>query len=191
MQRTARPAFWWLGGGAPTIDMWDLKPESKNGGEFKPISTAGDCRSPRPAEESRSRWARCRSCGRCGTREADHERGTYYLHTAYVPNPTVVHPSFGSVVSYELAKTRPELEIPAFISIGGGSMSPGFLGDDARARSWSMRRAGFRSPRWPGWTAASRSAAGDLGTIEESFIQSKAGGRRQGASRRVQKGRST
>ena len=32
-------------------------------------------------------------------------RGTYYMHTAYVPNPTVVHPTFGSVVSYELGKT--------------------------------------------------------------------------------------
>ena len=28
-------------GGPPTIDLWDLKPGSKNGGEFQPISTAG------------------------------------------------------------------------------------------------------------------------------------------------------
>jgi len=62
------------------------------------------------------------------TREADHGRGRYYMHTAFVPNPTVVHPTFGSVVSYEMTKTRPELEIPAFISIGGGSGSPGYMG---------------------------------------------------------------
>jgi hypothetical protein len=55
-------------------------------------------------------------------------RGTYYMHTAYIPNPTVVHPTFGSVASFELGTKRPELEIPSFISIGGGSMSPGFLG---------------------------------------------------------------
>ena len=30
----------WMGGGPPTIDIWDLKPGSKNGGEFKPISTS-------------------------------------------------------------------------------------------------------------------------------------------------------
>ena len=30
----------WLGGGPPTIDMWDMKPGSKNGGEFKPITTS-------------------------------------------------------------------------------------------------------------------------------------------------------
>lgn len=31
----------WMGGGPPTIDIWDLKPGSKNGGEFKPITAAG------------------------------------------------------------------------------------------------------------------------------------------------------
>src|SRR4051812_34513860 len=30
----------WMGGGPPTIDIWDLKPGSRNGGEFKPIGTA-------------------------------------------------------------------------------------------------------------------------------------------------------
>ena len=30
----------WMGGGPPTIDIWDLKPGSKNGGELQPIDTA-------------------------------------------------------------------------------------------------------------------------------------------------------
>src|SRR5262249_22754704 len=38
------------------------------------------------------------------------------------------HPTFGSVVSYELGPKRTGLEIPAFVSIGGASGSPGFLG---------------------------------------------------------------
>jgi uncharacterized protein (DUF1501 family) len=62
------------------------------------------------------------------TREADHGRGRYYLHTSYVPNPTVIHPSFGSVVSRELGPKRPWLDIPAFVSVGGASEGPGFLG---------------------------------------------------------------
>ena len=32
----------WMSGGPPTIDMWDLKPGSPNGGEFTPISSTGD-----------------------------------------------------------------------------------------------------------------------------------------------------
>lgn len=118
----------WLGGGAPTIDMWDLKPNSKNGGEFKPISTAGDLQICEHLPQIAQQMDSLSVVRSMATREADHMRGTYYMHTAYVPNPTVVHPTFGSVASYELGTKRPELEIPAFISIGGGSMSPGFLG---------------------------------------------------------------
>jgi hypothetical protein len=62
------------------------------------------------------------------TREADHMRGRYYMHTGYVPNPNVTHPSYGSVIAHELAAQRPELEIPPFVSVGGGSEGPGFLG---------------------------------------------------------------
>lgn len=165
----------WLGGGAPTIDMWDLKPNSRNGGEFKPISTAGDmqiCEAlPRIAQQMDA-LSLVRSMS---TREADHARGTYYLHTAYVPSPTVVHPTFGSVVSYELGKDRPDLEIPAFISIGGGSMSPGFLGMahapfvvDAQGRIQNAQMEGMDRQRLG-------QRLDILSTIEDGFIQSNRG----------------
>src|SRR4051794_5294646 len=32
----------WVDGGPSTIDIWDLKPGAPTGGQFKPISTAGD-----------------------------------------------------------------------------------------------------------------------------------------------------
>src|SRR6516164_8728358 len=32
----------WLGGGPPTIDMWDMKPGAPTAGPMKPISTKGD-----------------------------------------------------------------------------------------------------------------------------------------------------
>jgi uncharacterized protein (DUF1501 family) len=50
------------------------------------------------------------------------------MQTSYVPNPTVVHPTFGSVVSYEIGRNRKALEIPAFVSIDGGAGQAGFLG---------------------------------------------------------------
>ncbi|AMV17533.1 DUF1501 domain-containing protein [Planctomyces sp. SH-PL14] len=119
----------WLGGGPPTIDIWDLKPGSKNGGEFTPVSTKGDLQISEHMPETAKVMSDLSVVRSMSTREADHGRGSYFMHTAYVPNPTVVHPTFGSVVSYEVgAKQRKELEIPAFVSIGGGGMSPGFLG---------------------------------------------------------------
>ena len=30
----------WMSGGPSTIDMWDLKPDHKNGGPFRPIDTS-------------------------------------------------------------------------------------------------------------------------------------------------------
>src|SRR5262245_37914203 len=30
----------WMGGGASHMDLWDLKPGSENGGDFKPMKTA-------------------------------------------------------------------------------------------------------------------------------------------------------
>ncbi|MFK7818807.1 MAG: DUF1501 domain-containing protein [Planctomycetaceae bacterium] len=119
----------WMGGGPPTIDIWDLKPGSKNGGEFQPIDTAAKGvqiseHMPMTAKVM-DNLSIIRSMS---TREADHGRGRYYMHTGYVPNPTVVHPTFGSVVSHELAPKRRALEIPAFVSVGGGGADAGFLG---------------------------------------------------------------
>ena len=62
------------------------------------------------------------------TREADHMRGRYYMHTGYVPNPNIEHPSYGSVISHELISSIPQLDIPPFVSIGGTSIGAGFLG---------------------------------------------------------------
>lgn len=103
----------WAGGGPPTIDIWDLKPGSKNGGEFKPIDTAAPGvqiteHMPKTAQVF-DELSVVRSMS---TREADHGRGRYYMHTGYVPNPTVTHPTFGSVVSHQLGTERKELEIP-------------------------------------------------------------------------------
>lgn len=118
----------WMGGGPSTMDIWDLKPGSSNGGPFRPISTAGDvqiCEHMPMMAKNMDKLSIVRSMS---TREADHMRGRYYMHTGYVPNPNVKHPSYGSVIAHELSATREDLEIPPFVSVGGNSEGPGFLG---------------------------------------------------------------
>jgi len=119
----------WMGGGPSTIDLWDLKPDTPTGGPFKPISTSADgiqiCEHLPLLSKQMHHMSIVRSMS---TREADHTRGRYYMHTGFVPNPSIEHPSYGSVVSHELSKFVPELEIPAFVSVGGSSIGPGFLG---------------------------------------------------------------
>lgn len=119
----------WMGGGPSTIDLWDLKPGSPTGGPFKPISTSADgiqiCEHLPLMAKQMHHMNIVRSMS---TREADHMRGRYYMHTGYVPNPNIEHPSYGAVVSHELMSSIPQLDIPPFVSIGGASVGPGFLG---------------------------------------------------------------
>jgi len=118
----------WMSGGPSTMDIWDLKPGASTGGEFRPISTAGDvqiCEHMPLTAKVMDKLSIIRSMS---TREADHDRGRYYMHTGYVPNPNIEYPSYGSVIAHETIDQRPNLEIPPFVSVGGGSEGPGFLG---------------------------------------------------------------
>ena len=119
----------WMGGGPSTIDLWDLKPGAATGGIFKPVSTSADgiqiCEHLPLMAQQMHHMNIVRSMS---TREADHMRGRYYMHTGYVPNPNVEHPSYGSVISHELMSSIPQLDIPPFVSIGGASIGAGFLG---------------------------------------------------------------
>lgn len=118
----------WMGGGPSTIDIWDMKPGAPTSGPFLPISTTGDmqiCEHMPMVAQQMKHLSIVRSMS---TREADHERGRYYMHTGFVPNPNIEHPGYGSVIAHELISQRPDLEIPPFVSVGGPGTGPGFLG---------------------------------------------------------------
>jgi hypothetical protein len=118
----------WMGGGPATIDLWDLKPAAPTGGPFQPISTNGEmqiCEHLPLLAQQMQHLSIVRSMS---TREADHDRGRYYMHTGFVPNPNIEHPSYGSVIAHELIYQRPELQIPPFVAVGGTGSGPGFLG---------------------------------------------------------------
>ena len=118
----------WMSGGPPTIDIWDLKPGAATGGPLMPIATAGDLQISERLPLLAKQMKHLSVVRSMSTREADHTRGRYYLHTGYVPNPNVEHPSYGSVVAHQMESRLEGLEIPPFVSIGGPSEGPGFLG---------------------------------------------------------------
>jgi len=118
----------WMSGGPSTMDIWDLKPGAPTGGPFKQISTAGDvqiCEHMSMTAKVMDKLAIVRSMS---TQEADHNRGRYYMHTGYKPVLNIEHPSYGAVMAHELVDQRTDLQIPPFVSVGGGSVGPGFLG---------------------------------------------------------------
>ncbi len=118
----------WLEGGPPTMDMWDLKPRSRYQGPFRAIETAGDgqiCEHlPRTAKVM-DKLSIVRSMS---TRDGDHDQAKYYMLTSFMPYSSVVHPSFGAVVSHALASRREDLQLPGFVSINGECGGAGFLG---------------------------------------------------------------
>ena len=120
----------WMGGGPSHMDTWNLKPESeKNGGPFKPIATSASGvqiseHLPNVAKQMKH-LSIIRSLD---SKEGNHDRGTYMMHTGWTPNPTVVHPSFGSVCSYELGERLENFDLPHCIAINSPGLGAGFLG---------------------------------------------------------------
>lgn len=120
----------WMGGGPSHLDTWDLKPESeKNGGPFKPIATsAPGLRISEHLPAVAKQMKHLSIVRSLNSKEGNHDRGTYVMHTGYAPNPTVVHPSFGSVCSYELGSKLGDMDLPHIMSINSPGQGAGFLG---------------------------------------------------------------
>lgn len=120
----------WLAGGASHIDTFDPKPEAPVGvkGEFKPIASKipGVFLSevlPKLAG-SLDRFTLIRSMT---SPEADHDRAAHHLLTGYRPNPSLVYPSYGSVVS-RIRSDAPG-DMPPYVAVPDAPMfsSSGYL----------------------------------------------------------------
>jgi uncharacterized protein (DUF1501 family) len=123
----------WMTGGPSQTDTFDMKPEHKNGGEFKPIETSAPGvqiseHFPQLAKQMHHA-AVVRSMS---TKEGDHTRATYHLRTGYRSQGPIQFPTLGSVLSKELGSD--DAELPNFVSISPyqflspAAYGPGFLG---------------------------------------------------------------
>jgi hypothetical protein len=120
----------WMGGGPSHLDIWDLKPESeKNGGPFRPIDTSvPGVKITEYLPNVARQMHRLTILRSLDTKEGNHERGTYLMHTGYAPNPTVVHPAFGSYCALELGERLANFDLPHCIAINSPGIGAGFLG---------------------------------------------------------------
>lgn len=117
----------WMAGGPSQQDTWDPKPNHKNGGPVKVIPTTLDGvflpeYMPNLAKAA-GQLAIIRSMS---SKEGNHDRARYLLHTGYAPGGAVKHPSLGSMISKELGD--PESPIPNYVGVVGASHGSGFLG---------------------------------------------------------------
>ena len=116
-----------MNGGASQLDTFDPKPDTKNGGPFAAIPTSVEGiqvseHLPQVAEQAHH-LSIIRSMV---SREGNHERARYLLHTGYAPGGAVRHPTLGSITSYYLDDSLSDL--PNCVNINAPTYSGGFLG---------------------------------------------------------------
>jgi hypothetical protein len=118
----------WMDGGPSHKDTFDLKPGTKDAGEFKPIPTSV------PGIEISEHFPKFAQLMQhaailrgMSTGEGAHGRAKYYLHTGYKEGVGgLTYPSLGSIVASELG--RPDYPLPNFVSVGNRTYGSGFLG---------------------------------------------------------------
>jgi hypothetical protein len=120
----------WMSGGPSQFETFSPKPDHPNGGSTKAISTAVS--GIQIAEnfpllaKSMKDLAVIRSLT---SKEGSHPRGTFLMHTGYIPSASVKYPSFGAVVAHEIGD--PKNDLPSFVRVGGRAVTGsngGFLG---------------------------------------------------------------
>lgn len=123
----------WMNGGPSQTDTFDMKPGHPNGGQFQPIATAAA--GVRISEHLPRLAARAQHLAilrGMSTREGDHGRGTFTMHTGRQPDPVVRFSTLGSLVSKELVEQ--EVALPGFVTVNPSigtnpaAFDSGFLG---------------------------------------------------------------
>ena len=125
--RAKRCIVLFMNGGASQLDTFDPKLGTKNGGPFGAIPTSVKSievseHLPQVAEQAHH-LSIIRSMV---SREGNHERARYLLHTGYAPGGAVRHPTLGSLTSYYLEDSHSDL--PNCVDINAPTYSGGFLG---------------------------------------------------------------
>ena len=117
-----------MSGGPSQLDTFDPKPATEeNSGPFAAIPTSVKGievseHLPNVAEQARH-LSILRSMV---SREGNHERARYLLHTGYAPGGAVRHPTLGSLTSYY--GEDDELTLPSCVNINSPTYTGGFLG---------------------------------------------------------------
>jgi hypothetical protein len=117
----------WMAGGPSQFETFDSKPGAETQGPTRAIPTAA------AGIQIAAHWphvaARMRDLAvirSMTSKEGNHGRATYLLHTSYSPSGGIVHPGFGSTVAHELGDN--DFDLPHFVSISGPSIGPSYLG---------------------------------------------------------------
>ena len=127
----------WMSGGPSQMETFDPKPGHENGGPTEAIQTnvpgVQIAQNLPELAKVADELAIVRSMS---TKEGDHTRATYFMHTGYLPQGPIRYPTIGSFLAKELIDDT--CDLPSFVSVNPfrafspAAYAPGFLGP-----SWS------------------------------------------------------
>ena len=131
-------------GGPSQFETFDPKPGTENGGPTTAISTAASgIQIAEGWEKTAQQMKDIAIIRSMTTKEGEHQRAAYQMHTGYIPSGSVKHPSLGSCIAKELAIT--DRELPSVVTIGDRGVNgsgAGFLGVDYEPFQISGRSVG-------------------------------------------------
>ena len=117
----------WMAGGPSQFETFDPKPGAATQGPTKAIATNSS------GIQIAEHWTKTANVMKdfavirsMTSKEGNHGRATYLLHTGYAPSGGIVHPGFGALVAQQLGTA--DFDLPHFVSIAGQSIGPSFLG---------------------------------------------------------------
>src|ERR1019366_1367034 len=132
-QRRRSCILLWMNGGPSQMDTFDLKPGHVNGGPYQEIQTnVPGIRISEHLPHVARNMDKMAIIRAMNTREGDHGRGTFYMHSGYLPQGPIQYPTFGSLVAKEIGAS--DLRLHNFVSIAPyrlfspAAYSSGFLG---------------------------------------------------------------
>ncbi len=115
----------WAGGGPSQFETFDPKPGRETSGGTKSITTAA-----KGIEIAESLPLLAKQMDKLSvirnltSREGEHERATYFLHTGYPFIEAFPRPALGSVMSQETGSG----DLPGYVSVGNQGFGPAYLG---------------------------------------------------------------
>lgn len=117
----------WMNGGPSQLETFDPKPGTEHGGATRAIATATPGISIAEGWEKTAAVMNDVALIRSMTsKEGNHQRASYQMHTGYAPTATLKHPHIGCAAASEIGDDG--FDLPHIVSIGGPTAGAGFLG---------------------------------------------------------------
>lgn len=159
----------WLQGGPSQLETFDPHPNSPIGGSTVAVNTSlRDLQIANTLEQTSEVMHLATLVRSMVSKEGDHERATYNMKTGWRPDPTLVHPSIGSVLCH---KSNNDVEIPRHVSILSGQWPArgGYLGSQYDAFQLGDPKNPLPNLRSPVAENQFKQRINDLDLLEKSF----------------------